>query len=285
MGVIMSSCRRDVELSTSWEVPDYIGEGEVVEGLNALEIFDLALENYYEAEYMVFVRSMDFRAPLISTTQQTIDITKCYGDEVFTQGTKQGSGFGKSHDATRFYYDGANAYELKIRGKDAEQRFPALEQEDWSDLTYSEYDDSEKDLETKLEEIRNFTLYVINEDTLADDHDNKVYEMDDKYYICLTIDCMDIELGTTQKAVEEDIMRGLGDTAKEGTFEWKSNTKLYLEITEIDDKYYITARSLQENYSAVQAVLPVTCDQITSGTYSYDADDAAITDKEKMDKA
>ena len=85
MGVIMSSCRRDVELSTSWEVPDYIGEGEVVEGLNALEIFDLALENYYEAEYMVFVRSMDFRAPLISTTQQTIDITKCYGDEVFTK--------------------------------------------------------------------------------------------------------------------------------------------------------------------------------------------------------
>jgi len=285
MTMFFTSCNDEKpELSNSWDVPDYATQGEIEDGLSALTVFNEALQNYYDAENMVFIRSMDFDAGAIAT-QQTIDITKFNGDLAFTQGTKQGTVAGKSFDANRFYYDGTNAYQCPVRGDDAESRFPALGTENWEGLTYSPYDDSEKSVETKLTEIRNFTLYVINQDTLADSHDDKVYELDDKYYICLTIDCMGIEEDTTQKVVEEDIMRGLGDTAKPGTFEWVSDTKLYLEITEIDGEYYITARSLQENYKAVQTILPVTCVQVTSGTYSYDAEVAQITAAEKMDKA
>lgn len=125
---------------------------------------------------------------------------------------------------------------------------------------------------------------------MSESHDDKVYSYNDKYYICLTVNCKNIETGTVQKDVEEDIMRALGDKAVPGSFGWESDTRLYLEITEIGGKYYITARSLQEKYSARQyalgnASINVPCDQVISGMYSYDEDDCTITEAEKMNLA
>lgn len=282
---LATGCKKQkVELKNSWDVPDYINQGSVVEGKSALTLFNEALENHNNAEFMTYIRSMDFDAGIVAT-QQTIDITKISSGKVFTQGTKQGTAAGKTNDASRFFYDGTKAYELKVKDKDSETRFPELGSEDWSGLEYSDYDTTDKSVSDKLKDIKNFSLYVINEDTLADSHDDKVYKYNDKYYICLTINCMGIDEGTTQKDVEEDIMRGLGSTAKSGTFEWVSDTKIYLEITEDQGKYYFSARNQQENYKAVQAILPVTCEQVVSGTYAFDSENAEITAEEKLNKA
>lgn len=278
--VTLLSCgcnKHEYTLENSWEVPDYTS-GEVKDGLSALSVFNKALENYNNAEYITYIRSMDFEAGIFAN-QQTIDITKFYENEIFYQGTKQGEKLGKSNVGQRFYYDGVDAYEIY---EDSEERFPSLGTEKWDDLEYKKYNAEELSVEDKLKDLRNFTLYTINEDTLSDNHDDKVYNYDDKLYICLTFDCMNIETDGIQKAVEEAIMKGLGSSAKPGTFEWKSDTKLYLEITEIDNEYYITARNLQENYQAVQAIAPVECNQITSGRISYSESDSQIIDSEKL---
>lgn len=287
--LLASGCEKEpVTLENSWDVPDYVTSGTVVSGLSALTVFNEALANYNDAEYMTFIRSMDFDAG-IAGKQQTIDITKYNNGSTFTQGTKQGTGAGESYDATRFYYDGTNAFECKVREDAAETRFPALGTEDWSGLTYAAYDATDKSVSDKLTEIKRFSLYVFNLDTLSDNHNDSVYLLDGKYYICLTIDCMDITTGGVQKAVEDDIMSGLGANAVAGSFEWKADTKLYMELTKIDDQFYITARNLQENYQADQKQfgidIPVECTQVTSGTYAYEESYSEITDLEKMDKA
>lgn len=131
MTLMLSSCdKTKVELENSWDVPDYTTEGTVVSSMSAIALFLEALDNYYAADNVVFVRSMDFVAGVVGT-QQTIEITKFNNDKVFHQSTKQGTGAGKTNEGTRFYFNGTNAYKVV---EDSSTRFPSLGTEDWSGM-------------------------------------------------------------------------------------------------------------------------------------------------------
>ena len=274
-----------VDLENSWDPPQYTEEGTIQTGMSAYALFSEALDNYYSAEDVIFVRSLDFTAGsgvLILGTQQTIEITKFSGNSVFHQVTKQGYLAGASNEGYRFYFDGTNGYEYK---EDSETRFPELGVEDWDGLSYGPYQDEEMTSQQKADDLRQFSSYVITEDTLSASHDDNVYLLDGKYYISITINCMDIELNGVQAAVEESIMSGLGATAEPGSFLWREDTVIFLEITKIGDDYFFTARNMKENYSARQSGLRVPCTQSISGSYAYDQSVVAITDDEKMNLA
>jgi hypothetical protein len=284
MVLTVASCDKDIDynLESSWDVPDYTS-GEVQSGMSAYDLFVEALENYEAAENFVYMRSFEFDAGAIGT-QQSMEVTKFSGDEAFYEVTKQGTSLGKVNYGNRFYSDGTTMHEIPSADRDSETKFPSLGNADWSGLEYGDYE-GDMTLSEKYVDLKKFSDYVITRDTLSDSHDDKVYEYNDKYYICITIDCMGIEEGTTQLAVEDAIMDGLGDKAVAGSFEWEGDTKIYMEITMVEDEPYITAKNMREFYKAVQAILPVSCQQVTSGTYSYNPEDCVITDLEKMNLA
>jgi len=274
------------KLENSWTPPDYETLGVEQADLNALSLFNEALQNYYDAENVIFVRSLNFKAGLgllSVATQQTIEITKINGDETFHQVTKQGTLLGKTNEGYRFYASGTNGYEFK---EDNDTRFPKLGVEDWSELTYEPYAGT-LSLTDRVDELKRFLDYTINLDALSSNHNNKVYKYKNKFYLSFTINCMNTPLGGIHSAVEESIMNALGDNALPGTFEWKADTKLYIEISLIDGKYLITARRLEENYAAKQPSSNLTIQtlQSISGSYSYNSLYTAITEAEKMNLA
>ncbi|MGI6213345.1 MAG: hypothetical protein ACOYIQ_02190 [Christensenellales bacterium] len=285
--VFIASSDVQVNLETSWTPPDYETEGTVVEGLSAYEVFTQALENYYNAENFIFMASFDFKAglpPFVLATQQTIEITKYQNGKVFHQVTKQGTGLGKVNEGYRFYFDGENGYEINESSKD---RFPALGTEDWSGLEYAAYENEEKTSAQEAENIVNFSRYVITPETLADTHNDKVYQMGGKYYLSLTVNCLGIETGTVQSVIEEAIIDGLGSNVVPGTLTWLQDSVLTLEITKISGQYYITARRLSEKYQAKQAGTGAvtSSEQYFSGTYAYTAGVSTITAEELMNLA
>ena len=274
-----------VDLENSWDPPEYKEEGTIQSGMSAYTMFMAALENYYDAEHLVFLRSLDFHAAasvLVVATQQTIELTKFNSDKVFHQVTKQGTLLGASFEGHRFYYDGNDAFDFT---EASSTRFPELGVEDWDGLAYAPYVSEKFTTAEKLDDLRLFSSYTINESTLSQNHDDNVYKLNNKYYISITLDCMEISVGGIQAAVEESIMDALGDAAQAGSFRWEADTVIYLEITEVGGEYFITARNMQETYSAIQQGIRVGVNQTISGTYSYNASDADITEAEKMNKA
>ena len=123
-----------VDLENSWDPPEYKEEGTIQSGMSAYTMFMAALENYYDAEHLVFLRSLDFHAAasvLVVATQQTIELTKFNSDKVFHQVTKQGTLLGASFEGHRFYYDGNDAFDFT---EASSTRFPELGVEDWDGL-------------------------------------------------------------------------------------------------------------------------------------------------------
>ncbi len=231
--VFLGASGATVELENSWDPPDYQEEGSEAEGLSALELFNQALENYYNAEYFIHMFSLDFKAGLGSitvATQQTIEIVKYAKGKVFNQVTKQGTGLGKVYEGNRFYFDGTEGYSIEESSKD---RFPKLGDEDWEGLEYSVYSSTEKTAAKNAESIVNFSSYVIDEANLSPAHNDKVYFLSGKYYFSITINCLGIQTGTIQKVIEDGIMAALGDNAVPGSFAWKEDTVLSLEVTKI----------------------------------------------------
>lgn len=285
--VFLGAGSAGVVLENSWTPPDYQTEGSVVEGLGAYDLFSQALDNYNNADNFIHVFSLDFKAgllPLVLATQQTIEIVKHQNGKVFKQVTKQGTGLGEVYEGSRFYFDGTNGYEFVDT---TEERFPKLGEENWAGLEFASYSNEEKTIEEKVEDVLNFSSYVIDEDNLSLAHDDKVYLLDGKYYISITIKCLGIQTGTVQKSVEDAIMGALGDNIIPGSLVWKADSVLSLEISKIDGKYYITASHLFEKYTAKQAGTNINTggEQTTSGTYAYSASAAAITTEELLNLA
>ncbi len=273
-----------VVLKNSWTPPDYQTEGSIVEGLGAYDLFTQALDNYNNANNFAHVFSLDFKAgllPIVLASQQTIEIVKYQEGKVFKQVTKQGTGLGEVYEGSRFYFDGTNGYEVVDTTED---RFPELGDEDWTGLEFAPFSSENETAIEKAEDILNFSSYVIDEDNLSPSHNDKVYLLDGKYYISITINCLGIQTGTIQKSVEDAIMGALGDNIIPDTLVWKADSVLTLEISKIDGNYYITASSLYEKYTAKQAGTNINTggEQTTSGTYAYTSAAATITSEELL---
>ncbi len=284
--IFLGASGATVELENSWTPPDYQEEGEVVAGLSALDVFLQAVDNYYNAEYFKHVYSLDFKAGLGSiplATQQTIEIVKFEKGKIFNQVTKQGSGLGKTNEGSRFYFDGSEGYSIS---EDSKERFPKLGEEDWEGLQFSVYSSAEKTATEKAISVKKFTSYIIDADNLSPAHNDKVYLLGGKYYFAITINCLGIDAGTIQKVVEDGIMDALGDNAEPGSFAWKEDTVLSLEVSKIGEGYYITASNLNEKYTAKQSNgIVTTGGQVTSGTFSYSASAAIISTEELLNLA
>lgn len=279
--VFLCGCSKKVQAS-KWDVPDY-KKGKVVEG-SAIDIAMAAIKNYENADYLNYKKSMYFKTGFSKEVdlawQNSLEETIIYKNSFFYEEIAEGGGINDAFSGKRIYGNGTDVYEMYEKNK---KKFPNLKSQDWSSLKYKNL--KVKDYRSKMKEIQKFTNYVINKNTLSKNHDDKVYELDGKHYISITMNCMDITLNKDQKAVEQEIFQALGEKATPGSFKWVKDTVWIFEITYDDDKPYITALSLKEDYQADQGHLPCICDQIITGTISYDKDDAKISNERLMELA
>ncbi len=276
-------CGKEFDMSTletSWEVPDY-ESGEVVADMSAFDLYIDAVENYYNEDYIWYGRSFSFEAGGgILATQQSVEITKYNNGNIFNQIVKDGTKLGKEDLGRRYYYDASDNKTYQAESKDDKTNFATIADANWAGLSDYAEKDTGDDATASANDKMAFTSYVItSRDNLSSSHNDTVYKIGDKYYICMTIKCMEIEEGTVQATVEQEIEDGLGSTVEAGSFLWLADTIIIIEIEEVDGVMLPTAKNMEESYEAKQAAM-VSSHQITSGKYTYSEEAAEITDEE-----
>lgn len=226
------------------------------DGLSAYDVFMSAYNNYVNDRSYSFTEYFDFNAKAIGVevaTQQRKIIKKVDGDKVYENRVVVGTGEGKENKASKFYYDGAKAYEINIDDKNIVPN--KGEGEEIFNVTdygsYSPYKGSASELETAIKEYREKICYYdfTKREYLSDNHDDSVYTKDKVYYLTVSFDSSNEAMNSFNSASRDAFISSLGIADKDKDSLKLTEDSIYkMVIIKESGEYRIIGMQLIETY-------------------------------------
>lgn len=244
-------------------------EENLVAGMSA---YDLVLEayanfvedtNFVREEYFTFSAGKGAIA-----SRNTHLIRKMQGDKIYSQEVIFGSGMDKGTCATRYYYDGSDAYEINNTDKknvSYDKDSGKFEVKSWGE--FAEFDgDVERQNWLMKDKI---TTYDISrrEYMSPTAHTDKVYKVGDTYYCTLAIDCSVEKMKSVQREAMEEFLDTLSASEEGFSIE---DTTIDFAIAEIDGKMKFKIWRRNEKYKGKHSTgISVSCEQTCLSYYRY----------------
>lgn len=226
------------------------------DGLSAYDVFVSAYNNYVSDRNYSFTEYFDFNAKALGldvATQQRKIIKKVDGEKVYESRVVVGTGEGKENKASKFYFDGAKAYEINIDDKkivpnkgSGEEIFNVT---DYG--SFSPYTGSASELETTIKEYREKICYYdfTKREYLSDKHDDNVYIKDDVYFLTISFDSSKEAMDSFNSASRDAFISSLGIADKDkDTLKLTEDSVYKMAIVKSSGKYRIIGMQLIETY-------------------------------------
>lgn len=241
----------DIDFDTAFNTYDK------ADGLSAYDVFVSAYDNYVNDRNYSFTEYFEFNAKIVGgievATQQRKIIKKIDGEKIYENRVVVGTGEGKEHKANKFYYDGANAFEINIDDKNivpnkgsGEEIFKVT---DYG--SYSPYKGSANELETTIKQYREKICYYdfTKRDYLSDNHDDSVYTKDNVYYLTISFDSSKEAMDSFNSASRDAFISSLGIADKDrDTLKLTEDSIYKMAIVKSSGKYRIIGMQLIETY-------------------------------------
>ncbi|MDE5616447.1 MAG: hypothetical protein K2I78_01510, partial [Clostridia bacterium] len=200
-------------------------ESTVVEGMSAYDLVMEAYDNFVEDTNFVREEYFTFAAGKGGSlaSRKTSLLRKMQGDEIYSQEIIYGTGLDKGTCATRYYFDGANAYEINNTSKknvSFDNKSGVFGVKDWGEFTKFSGDVEEQNWLMK-EKIT--TYDISSKDYMSKTkHTDKVYKVGDTYYCFLAIDCSYEMMTSVQREALDEFLDTL--SASEDGFTMEDTT-------------------------------------------------------------
>lgn len=240
----------DIDFDTAFNTYDK------ADGLSAYDIFISAYNNYVNDRSYSFTEYFDFSAKAIGievATQQRKIIKKVDGDKIYENRVVVGTGEGKENKASKFYYDGSNAFEINIDDKNIVPN--KGEGEEIFNVTdygnYSPYKGSANELEVTIKEYREKICYYdfTKREYLSDNHDDNVYTKDNVYYLTISFDSSKDAMNSFNSASRDAFISSLGIADKDKDSLKLTEDSVYkMAIVKASGEYRIIGMQLIETY-------------------------------------
>lgn len=285
---LVSCADKDFDLPNNAEFDENFATFDKVSNGDAYALFSDVYDNFIRDSYKsVSYFEFNASAPLIGNvaSQQNKTVKKFDDNKYYKEAVTVGTGRGEVHLAEKFYYDGANAYEINIDDKKivpgkgtGDKLFTVT---DYGN--FSKYSDTVDALNAKLRLARErMTFYnTTQREYLADDHDNNVYTRDNKLYITLTLNCTREAMRSFNKASMDEFVRALGIKAgDEDTFNMLENSTIKVIIGKVDGKNRMLGFRLTESYEGKASGVTAKAHQTNNTMIYYDSDSYKISDSD-----
>lgn len=271
MIVTLVACKpKKLEVNNLTELPKTYEGMEVVEEMNALDLFNEAYANFLAADDYKRIQNYSMESKVMNMyihSNRKINGNKVYQSEVVL-----GSGVMKLHEGRKLYFDGDKAWSLyfndekRVPGK-GEDKFAVTE---WIDFReYNLEDNNNKEAAPTKKKIKE---HMVSYDTsklanMAANNNNTVYTKEGLYYFTLTIDCSKEAMSTIHTKVVEDIIEKTG--GKKEDLKMNENTTIQVAVEMINDKPMIRALQTVEKYSGKLAVFSADIVQIYTNEFDW----------------
>lgn len=256
--VTLLSCTKDrLKVNYDIDFDTAFNTYSKADGLSAYDVFVSAYDNYVNDRNYSFTEYFDFNAKIAAgievATQQRKIIKKVDGDKIYENRVVVGTGEGKEHKASKFYFDGAKAYEINIDDKNivpnkgsGEEIFKVT---DYG--AFSPYNGSASELETVIKEYREKICYYdfTKRDYLSDKHDDNVYKKDEVFFLTISFDSSKEAMDSFNSASRDAFISSLGIADKDkDTLKLTEDSIYKMAIVKSSGKYRIIGMQLIETY-------------------------------------
>lgn len=285
---LVSCADKDFDLPNNAEFDENFAAFDKVKNGDAYALFSEVYDNFVQDSYKsVSYFEFNASAPVIGNvaSQQNKTIKKFDNNMYYKEAVTVGTGKGEVHLADKFYYDGANAYEININDK---KIVPGKGKGDilFTVTDYGEFSAFSGTADALNEKLRlareRMTFYnTTQREYLADDHDNNVYTRDNKLYITLSLNCSRDAMRSYNKASMDEFVRALGiKEGDEDTFNMLSNSTIKIIIGKVNGKNRMLGFQLTESYEGKASGIIAKAHQTNSTMFYYDSDSYKITDSD-----
>ena len=245
-------------------------ESTVVEGMSAYDLVMEAYDNFVEDTNFVREEHFTFAAGKGGSlaSRNTTLLRKMEGDKIYSQEVIYGTGLDKGTCATRYYFDGSQAYEINNTAKknvSFDSKNGIFEVADWGEFAKYNGDIEEQNWLMK-EKIT--TYDISSRDYMSKTkHTDKVYKVGNTYYCFLAIDCSYEMMTSVQREAMDEFLDTLSAEDEGFTME---DTTIDFAIEEIDGKMKFKIWRRNEKYTGKHSTgIKVSCEQTCLSYYRY----------------
>ncbi len=245
-------------------------ESTVVEGMSAYDLVMEAYDNFVEDTNFVREEHFTFAAGKGGSlaSRNTTLLRKMEGDKIYSQEVIYGTGLDKGTCATRYYFDGSQAYEINNTAKknvSFDSKNGIFEVADWGEFAKYNGDIEEQNWLMK-EKIT--TYDISSRDYMSKTkHTDKVYKVGNTYYCFLAIDCSYEMMTSVQREAMDEFLDTLSAQDEGFTME---DTTIDFAIEEIDGKMKFKIWRRNEKYTGKHSTgIKVSCEQTCLSYYRY----------------
>lgn len=262
IAVLFTACAKDTSSFEEklWTAPDYT-KGEIVSSLSALQLFREVVESketnaHRTSSLSLFVCATSGLENNQSEVYEAYQTDTAYYKQTITQGS--GIVASKNSGYKKFYSDGSNYYSYENKKSQK------------VDLEATTFDGTMTKLDNFSEiafyiDYIEFSSYNFDDEYISDEHNDKVYKLNDKYYFTVTLKTKDNE--GAQSDTEAVIIENIGTSPE--SFLWTQDTTITCEVSVINGEYRLTARRMCEYYEGKLSGLKGICTNVTAATYDY----------------
>lgn len=245
-------------------------ESTVVEGMSAYDLVMEAYGNFVEDTDFVREEYFTFAAGAGGSlaSRNTSLLRKMQGDKIYSQEIIYGTGLDKGTCATRYYFDGSNAYELNNTTKknvSFDKEKGEFSVKEWGEFVKFKGDVTEQNW---LMKDKITTYDISSKDYMSESkHTDKVYKVGDTYYCFLAIDCSLDMMRSVQREALDEFLDTLSASDEGFTME---DTTIDFAIAEIDGKMKFKIWRRNEKYVGKHSTgIKVSCEQTCLSYYEY----------------
>lgn len=268
--VSMMSCKKKVkDVKPDDEHLGTSDESLKVSGMSAYELFTEAYANWLEDDGYLREETLNFSASSalgVMGTRVVQMLRKVDGNRIYTHEMTLGDGvIANMTSATKYYFDGKNAYELNNTDKkDFDYGGEKFYVRNWGEFKPFEGDVEEMNAFM----VKRWTVYDLTErESLAPSHNDSVYKAGDTYYFTLTVDCSTEAMKKYQPAMLAEYTANM--SAPEESYSME-NTVIDVAVKKIDGKMRFVAWYRTEVYKGkARNIMEMTCKETCYNKLTY----------------
>lgn len=282
--VSMISCKK--KINTVQADDKYLGthdESLKVGGMSAHELFTQAYDNWLKDDGYLREETLNFSvsSSLGVMGTRTVQMQrKVDGNRIYTHEMTLGDGvISNMTSATKYYFDGENAFELNnTNKKDFDYSGDQFKVNYWGE--FRPFDGNVEEKNAFM--TKRWTVYDLSlRESLAKEHNDSVYKAGDTYYFTLVVDCSAEAMKKYQPVMLAEYTANM--SAPEDTYSME-NTVIDVAIKEIDGKMKFVAWYRSETYSGkARNIMNMTCTETCYNKITYSG--YSITDLDLLNLA